>query len=73
MTIVLVLVALALVRFALVAVGAALLIRPVRSCPACFRDTVAIRRPWLDRLASRYEWRWCPYCRWQGPARRISG
>ena len=70
MTIVLVLLALALLRVALVAVGAALLIRPVRACPACFLDTLPIRRRWLRRLAPRYEWRWCPHCNWQGPSRR---
>lgn len=71
MTVVLVLLALALLRVAVVALGGALLVRPVRACPACFRATVSVRRPWLDRLARGYEWRWCPYCHWQGIARRV--
>ncbi len=70
MTIVVVLLALALLRFAAVAAIAALLIRPVRACPACRSDTVAIRRRWLELFAPRYEWRWCPYCRWQGLGRK---
>lgn len=70
MTIVWVLLALTLVRVALITAGAAMLIRPVRACPACRGETVPIRRRWLDRLAGRYEWRWCPHCRWEGIARR---
>jgi hypothetical protein len=73
MTIVLILLALAFLRFVLVAAFATLLIRPVAACPACFRDTVSIRRPWLERLTRSYEWRWCPHCRWQGPARKVHG
>lgn len=65
-----VLLALALLRVTLVAAGAAMLVKPVRACPACHCETVSIRRRWLDRLAPRYEWRWCPHCRWQGVARR---
>jgi hypothetical protein len=72
MSIVLVLLALALLRFATIVVGGALVIRPVSACPACFRDTVPIRSRWLARVAARYEWRWCPYCRWQGLARRVA-
>lgn len=72
MTIVTILLALALMRFAVVAVGVTLLIRPVRACPACFDKTLPIRQPWLERLAPRYEWRWCPHCRWQGPSRRTT-
>lgn len=70
MTIVLVLLALSLARFALVAGLAALLIRRVRACPACGAETLPLRRRWLEIVAPRYEWRWCPHCRWQGPARR---
>jgi hypothetical protein len=71
MTIVWILLAFALLRFAVVAAGAALLIRPVLACPACFATTAAVRRPWLERFARRYEWRWCPHCRWEGLARRV--
>ncbi|HEX7051687.1 MAG TPA: hypothetical protein VF188_15895 [Longimicrobiales bacterium] len=64
-----VLLGLALLRIMVVLIGAALLIRPVSACPACFRECIAIRRPWLARLAPWCEWRWCPHCGWQGPAR----
>lgn len=70
MVIVSILLALSLLRIVAVAVGAAMLIKPVRACPACYQDTVSIRRLWLDRLARKYEWRWCPHCRWEGLARR---
>lgn len=50
--------------------AAALLVRPVRSCPACFRPTIPILCRWIRRLAPWYELRWCPSCRWQGVARR---
>lgn len=50
-----------------------MIIRPVRRCPACFQPTVSIRPRWLVILPSRYEWRWCPHCRWEGPGRRGSG
>lgn len=74
MTIVVVLLGLAVLRFVVVAVGAALIIQPVRACPACRRETVAIQRSrWIARLARGYEWRWCPHCGWQGPARRDAG
>ncbi|MGH7475816.1 MAG: hypothetical protein ACRELD_05980 [Longimicrobiales bacterium] len=66
-----VLAALVLLRLGLVAVAALLLIHPVRECPACFAGTIPILRPWLRR-SSRYEWRWCPACGWQGPARRTA-
>lgn len=73
MTIVWVLLALTLVRFALITAGAAMLIRSVCACPACRGETVPIRRRWLERLSRRYEWRWCPDCRWEGIARRRRG
>ena len=73
MTIILVLLALTLLRVGLLAAGAALLIRPVRACPACRRETVRIRVRWLDRVGRRYEWRWCPHCRWEGLALRTPG
>lgn len=72
MTTVLVLLALALLRFGIITAGAVLLIRPVRACPACFAATLLIERRWLGRFAPRLEWRWCPHCRWQGLARRES-
>lgn len=70
MTIVLILLALAALRFLLIAVGVVALIHPVRACPACFRETLPICQRWLERFAPRFEWRWCPSCRWQGPSRR---
>jgi hypothetical protein len=70
-TIVLVLLALGLLRIGIVFVGATLIIRPATRCPACFHDTLAIRRRWLERMSSRYEWRWCPECQWQGVALKI--
>ena len=62
---------LVLLRGVLIAVGAALLVRPVRQCPACFQATVELQRVWLRRLAPWLEWRWCPHCGWAGPARRV--
>ncbi|HUH13963.1 MAG TPA: hypothetical protein VMK65_12690 [Longimicrobiales bacterium] len=59
---------LVLLRVLVVGIGVALLIRPARSCPACFRATLPIRTPLL-RHFRRYEWRWCPACRWQALAR----
>ncbi|MBI4521885.1 MAG: hypothetical protein HY701_13695 [Gemmatimonadetes bacterium] len=61
---------LVLMRVIIVSVGAALLIQPVSHCPACFQPTIAIANRWLRLLTLRFEWRWCPHCRWQGPARR---
>ncbi len=62
---------LVVMRWIVIALGAALLVHPVRDCPACFGDTVAVRRPWLGILGRWYEWRWCPRCDWQGIARRL--
>jgi hypothetical protein len=60
-------------RWALLAVGVALLVRPVSSCPACTAaSTLGLHRPWLRWIVSWLEWRWCPQCGWQGPARRVS-
>ncbi len=47
-----------------------LIIRPVRDCPACFQPTVPIKMTWLARISSHFEWRWCPECHWEGPARK---
>ncbi|MGH8434812.1 MAG: hypothetical protein ACRERX_10060 [Pseudomonas sp.] len=70
MVVVLVLGGLVLLRFVLIGVGAALIIRPVVDCPACFHQSLKIRYRWLTLLGSWLEWRWCPHCGWQGPARK---
>lgn len=62
--------ALVVLRVVLLTLGSVLLVRPVRSCPACFGATAPVLRPWLERL-TRLEWRWCSCCGWSGPARRI--
>jgi hypothetical protein len=67
-----VLLGLVALRFLLIALGAALIVRPVIDCPACFAPTFALYRRLLQRLVPWLEWRWCPHCGWQGPARRIS-
>lgn len=69
MSAVIVLFALALLRWGLLLAGAALLLRRVDACPACFEGTVRIRRPWLERMLPGLTWRWCPACRWEGPSR----
>ncbi|HSJ15156.1 MAG TPA: hypothetical protein VK939_12120 [Longimicrobiales bacterium] len=69
---VIILVGLVTLRWVIIGVGAALLLRPVRSCPACFGPTLMLHRRWLRRLAPWLEWRWCAGCGWQGPARRIT-
>lgn len=56
-------------RVALLTIGGLLLIRPVRHCPSCFRGTLPVLIPWLERL-TRLEWRWCNHCGWRGLARR---
>jgi hypothetical protein len=61
---------LVLFRLVLIGVVGFLIIRPVRDCPACFEPTVPIRLRWLARVSPRFEWRWCPECGWEGPARR---
>lgn len=58
-------------RWVVIGVGAALLLRPVRACPACFEATFLLHRRWLSRLLPWVEWRWCPRCGWHGPARRV--
>jgi hypothetical protein len=61
------------IRYAAVLFLAALIIRPVRSCPACLvAHTIPIRQPWLRPIARQYEWRWCPACGWQALARRVA-
>lgn len=65
---VLVLVGLIALRVGLLGLGSALLVRPVRDCPACFRPTAPVRVRWLH-LLPRFEWRWCMDCGWRGLAR----
>ncbi len=72
LTAVLVLAALAFLRAVVVLGFAVVIIRPVRGCPACFRPTVALLTGWSWLLPRRFEWRWCPECGWEGPARRLS-
>ena len=69
--IILVFLGLVVLRGLLVAIGAALLVRPVVECPACFGSTLGLHRRWLIVIAPWLEWRWCPHCGWTGPARRI--
>ena len=69
MTLVYVFLGLVLLRVVVLAIGFALIIRPVNACPACFHDTLKLQRIWLARLLPWMEWRWCPSCSWQGPAR----
>jgi hypothetical protein len=57
---------------ALLAAGGPLLVRPVRTCPACFEPTAPVLVRWLERL-TRLEWRWCTYCGWSGLGRRGIG
>jgi hypothetical protein len=61
--------ALVIVRWVVLLVAAALLVRPATSCPGCFRSTLAIRRPFLSAVMRFAEWRWCPACGWQGLSR----
>jgi hypothetical protein len=68
---VVVLLGLVVLRGVLLAVGAALIIRPVVECPACFSTTFALHRPWFRRLVPWLEWRWCADCGWSGPARYL--
>lgn len=58
-------------RWVILGIGAALIVRPVTACPACAECTLALHKPWLRRLARWLEWRFCPGCGWQGPARRV--
>lgn len=64
-----VLLGLVVLRWVLLGIGAALILRPVDSCPACMAETHALHRPWLRRLAPWLEWRWCMACGWSGPAK----
>ena len=68
MIIVYVFLGLVLLRVVLIALGAAMLIRPVQQCPACFYDTLKLQRSVVG-MRKWIEWRWCPSCGWQGLAR----
>jgi|SoiMethySBSTD1v2_1073268.scaffolds.fasta_scaffold5970834_2 hypothetical protein len=68
MIIVYVFLGLVLLRVVLIGLGAAMLIRPVQQCPACFYDTLKLQRSVVG-LKKWIEWRWCPSCSWQGLAR----
>jgi len=70
---VVVLLGLVALRWILLGIGAALILRPVERCPACFGDTVPLHRPTLRRLAPWLEWRWCTHCQWSGPSRHQAG
>ncbi|MQA90453.1 MAG: hypothetical protein GEU90_09485 [Gemmatimonas sp.] len=70
MTVFIVLAAFTVLRVVLIGLGATLLIRPVRECPACGRETIVVQQLWLDRILPAFELRWCPSCRWKGLARR---
>lgn len=66
MVILLTFIGLVLLRFAAVLFLAALVVRPVDACPACFAPrTIPVRLRILRPLGSRYQWRWCPACGWQ--------
>jgi len=68
-----VLLGLVALRVIIVGIGAALLLRPVRDCPACFADaTFRAHHRWLRLLAPWLEWRFCPRCGWHGPSRRLA-
>lgn len=70
---VIVLLGLVVLRWILLGIGAALILRPVDRCPACFADTIQLHRPFLRRIAPWLEWRWCAHCNWSGPARHRAG
>jgi len=65
-----VLLGLVLLRWGLLLGGAALLIPRIRACPACFAETLPVRKAWLRRVAPWLGWRWCPACGWEGVSRR---
>ena len=67
---VLVLGGLVVLRWVIIVLGFLLIVRPARSCPACFEPTVPVRRRILTALLHVAEWRWCPQCGWEGPSRK---
>jgi hypothetical protein len=68
---VIVLLGLVALRWLLLLAGFALIVRPVIECPACFGSTFLLQRRWLRRFLPWLEWRFCPHCGWQGPARML--
>ena len=57
-----------MVTLGILAVGllAMLMLQSAKNCPACFNETISIRRPILARVLPMAEWRWCPTCEWHG-------
>jgi len=53
----------------LIGIGAALILRAVPDCPACFAPTFLLQRKWLRRILPWLEWRFCPQCGWHGPSK----
>jgi hypothetical protein len=68
---VIVLLGLVALRGVLLGIGAALIVRPVIECPACFAATSGLYHPWLRRIVPWLEWRFCVHCGWSGPGRRV--
>jgi hypothetical protein len=64
---------LVLLRFIIIGVGVALLLRPAHECPACFGRTARVKRPVLEGVTRIAEWRWCLSCGWQGLGRVTEG
>jgi hypothetical protein len=69
MLIVVVLLATVLLRFALVGVGAYLLLPRGSACPRCAAEMALIRSPVLRVLMPVLEHRWCMGCGWNGVVR----
>ncbi|GIT50119.1 MAG: hypothetical protein Ct9H300mP15_03320 [Gemmatimonadota bacterium] len=67
---VLVLGGLVILRWVIIGLGSLLVLHSARVCPACFEQTVAVRRKILTVLVRIAEWRWCPQCGWEGPSRK---
>lgn len=73
MVLVLVFAGLIALRMLAIAALAALIIKPVRACPACFASsTLPVRYGFLRLIGRSYEWRWCPACGWEALARRAN-
>ena len=73
MVLVLVFAGLIVLRMLAIAALAALIIKPVQACPACFASsTFPVRYGFLRWLGRAYEWRWCPACGWEALARRVN-
>ena len=61
---------LVLLRWIIIGLGSLLVLHSAHVCPACFEQTVAVRRKVLTMLVRIAEWRWCPQCGWEGPSRK---